>query len=173
MPDPVTEFELYRQDLLTALGDDDPVAVLRAGLEEIPRLAASVSDEHLGRAPAPGEWSARQVVSHLADSDLMAGMRVRMIVTQDRPMLVGYDQEAWTARFSRLDADVAETLERWRALRRSNVEIFQSLSPEEWERVGLHTERGEASARLTVQLMAGHDRMHVAQFRRAAQSRSS
>jgi hypothetical protein len=112
-------------------------------------------------------------VSHLADSDLMAGMRVRMIVTQDRPMLVGYDQEAWTARFSRLDADVAETLERWRALRRSNVEIFQSLSPEEWERVGLHTERGEASARLTVQLMAGHDRMHVAQFRRAAQSRSS
>jgi DinB superfamily len=171
MPDPVTEFELYRQELLTALGDDDPVAVLRAGLEEVPRLVAGASDEQLQRAPAPGEWSAWQVLSHLADSDLMAGTRVRMIVTQDRPALVGYDQEAWTARFSGLDNDVHETLERWRALRRTNIKIFGSLSRAEWERVGLHTERGEESARLTVQLMAGHDRVHLAQFRRAAEGK--
>src|SRR5437762_2742522 len=121
MADPVTEFEQYRHELLAALGNDDPVVILRAELEEIPRLAARVPTEQLTRAPAPGEWSAWQVLSHLADSDLMAGTRVRMIVTQDRPMLVGYDQEAWTARFGPTDRDVHETIERWRALRLANV----------------------------------------------------
>jgi DinB superfamily len=167
MADPVSEFELYRQELLAALGNDDPVAVLRSSLEEIPKLAETTSAAQLGRAPAAGEWSAWQVLSHLADGDLMAGARVRMIVTQERPLLVGYDQEAWTARFGPLDDDVRETVERWRALRRANVRMFESLSPAEWERVGVHTERGEESARLTVQLMAGHDRVHLDQFRRA------
>ena len=118
MADPITEFEQYREELLAALGKDDPVAVLRAELEEIPRIVASVSPDQLTRSPAPGEWSAWQVLSHIADSDLMAGTRVRMIVTQDRPTLVGYDQEAWTARFARLDRDVADTVARWRAWER-------------------------------------------------------
>jgi hypothetical protein len=167
MADPVTEFETYRQELLAALGDDDPLAVLRASLDEIPKLVAAASAEQLRAAPAPGEWSAWQVLSHLADSDLMAGTRVRMIVTQDRPALVGYDQEAWTARFSALDGDVQDTVERWRALRAANVRIFASLSAAEWQRVGVHSERGAESARLTVELMAGHDRVHLDQFRRA------
>jgi DinB superfamily len=165
--DPVTEFELYRQELLTALGADDPTAVLREALDEIPRLLESANDQDVQRSPAPGEWSAWQVLSHLADSDLMAGTRVRMIVTQDRPLLVGYDQEAWTARFGSLDSDPRETVERWRALRRANVRILESLSAAEWERVGVHSERGEESVRLTVQLMAGHDRVHLDQFRRS------
>jgi len=167
MADPVTEFETYRQELLAALGGDDPLAVLRASLDEVPTLVSAASAEQLGHAPAPGEWSAWQVLSHLADSDLMAGTRVRMIVTQDRPALVGYDQEAWTARFSALDGDVQDTLERWRALRATNVRIFASLTAAEWQRVGVHSERGEESARLTVELMAGHDRVHLDQFRRA------
>ncbi|HEX8968723.1 MAG TPA: DinB family protein [Chloroflexota bacterium] len=167
MADPVSEFEEYRQELLAALGDDDPLEVLRASLEEIPTLAGAATAEQLRRPPAPDEWSAWQVLSHLADSDLMAGTRVRMIVTQDRPLLVGYDQQAWTARFSALDRDVRETVERWRALRRANLRIFESLTPAEWDRVGVHTERGDESARLTVELMAGHDRAHLQQFRAA------
>ena len=88
-----------------------------------------------------------------------------MIVNQDQPQLVGYDQQAWTARFASLD-DPRQTLERWRVLREANLRMFASLSPEEWQRFGLHTERGPESALLTVQLMAGHDRMHLDQIRR-------
>jgi hypothetical protein len=167
MPDPVTEFELYRQELLNALGGDDPVEVLRATLAEVEQLAAAVSAEQLSRAPAPAEWSPREVLSHLADSDLMCAVRVRMIVTQDRPSLVGYDQDAWTARFGGLDADARETIERWQVLRRANLRTYASLSPDEWQRFGVHTERGAESARLTVQMQAGHDRMHLDQVRRA------
>jgi DinB family protein len=166
MADPVTEFERYRQELLEALAGDDPVAVLRSALDEIPRLATAATREQLERQPAPGEWSPREVLSHLADSDLVAGTRIRMIVTQDRPSIVGYDQEAWTSRFGGVDGDARETVERWRALRAANVRICESLTPDEWERVGVHSERGEESVRLTVQLMAGHDRVHLDQFRR-------
>ena len=172
MADPVTEFELYREEILAALGGRDPVAVLGATVDEVDRLASGVDADRLRRSPGPGEWSPWQVLSHLTDSDLMAGVRVRMIVTQDRPMLVGYDQEAWTARFSGLDTDVRETIERWRVLRQANVRMFESLTPQEWQRVGVHTERGEESARLTVQLMAGHDRIHLAQFKRAVESKT-
>jgi hypothetical protein len=165
MPDPVSEFEEYRQELLGLLGGDDPVAVLRVTLDEVQRLASSATEADLNRASAPGEWSPAEVLSHLADSDLMVNVRVRMIVTQDRPRLVGYDQSAWTARFGGIDSATA-ILERWRVLREANVGMLETLTEDEWERVGMHTERGPESARLTVQLMAGHDRMHLAQIRR-------
>lgn len=166
MADPVTEFDQYRQELMAQLNGDDPLSVLRATLDEVPGLVAEATPEQLSRSPGPGEWSPRQVLNHLADSDLVYGMRIRMIVTQDRPTIVGYDQDAWTARFGGLDATPNETIERWHALRRSNLHMLESLSDEELDRVGLHTERGEESVRLNVQLLAGHDRMHLDQFRR-------
>lgn len=167
MADPVTEFEQYRQELLNALAGDDAVAVLRESFELVPRLVAQATPGQLDKSPGPGEWSPREVLNHLADSDLVFGTRIRMIVTQDRPTIVGYDQEAWMARFGAMDADASETVDRWRVLRQANLRMCASLSPEELDRVGLHSERGAESARLNLQLLAGHDRMHLAQFRRA------
>jgi len=166
MANPVTEFERYRQELLAELGGDDPLAVLRATLSEIERLVAGASADQLNRAPAPGEWSPREVLSHLADSDQVLGVRLRMMITQDRPVLVGYDQEAWTARFASLDPTPQDTVDRWRVLRIANLRVAESLAPEEWDRVGLHSERGEESVRLHIELLAGHDRAHLDQFRR-------
>jgi len=167
MPDPVTEFEQYRQELLAALGADDPVAVLRDNLAEVERLVAGATPDQLNRSPAPGEWSPRQVLNHLADSDLVFATRLRMMVTQDRPLLVGYDQEAWTDRFGGLDDTPEQTLGRWQVLRSANVRLADSLTPGEWERVGMHSEGGEESVRLHIQLLAGHDRVHLDQFRGA------
>jgi hypothetical protein len=142
------------------------VAVLRATLLELERVLEGVAEDELRRAPEAGEWSPRDVFSHLADSDLVTGVRVRMIVTQDRPALVGYDQDAWTERFGQQDPSARETIERWRALRRANLRMYESLSDAEWRKVGVHSERGEESALLTAQLQAGHDRMHLDQIKR-------
>jgi hypothetical protein len=166
MADPVTEFELYREEILAALGGRDPVAVLGATVDEVDRLASGVDADRLRRSPGPGEWSPWQVLSHLHDSDLVAAVRLRMIVSQERPVLVGYDQEAWAARFAGLDPEPGETVARWAALRRSNLRLLASLTPSEWERIGLHTERGEESVRLIVSLLAGHDVVHLDQLRR-------
>ena len=170
MADPVTEFERYRDDLLQAVGDRDPVEVLRATLTEIERSTAGVSAEVLSRSPAPGEWSPWEVVAHLADNEMAWGVRVRMVITQDRPILVGYDQEAWTARFGGLEPDPHETLQRWELLRRANLRLYESLSPEEWQRIGLHQERGEQSVRDIVDLLAGHDVVHIDQLRRGLEA---
>lgn len=166
MADPVTEFEAYREELLSKLGNDDPVMVLSATLEEVSELVGGKSAEQLHQQPAPGEWSAWEVLSHLTDSETVAAVRIRMMVTQARPTLVGYDQEAWTARFASLDTDPQETIARWQMLRRANLRLYKSLTADEWERVGLHSERGLESVREIVALLAGHDRAHIAQIRR-------
>jgi hypothetical protein len=166
MVDPVTEFERYREEILALLGEDDPLDILRASLREISALVANATPDQLRTSPAPGEWSPWQVLVHLADAEAVFGMRVRMIVTQDRPLLVGYDQDAWTERFASLDLDPRETFARWQALRGNNLRLYASLTAEEWERVGVHSERGEQSAREIVRLAAGHDRAHLDQMRR-------
>ena len=73
MANPVTEFDEYRHELLARLAGDDPVAVLQATLDEVPRPVAGAAAEQLSRAPAPGEWSPRHVLNHLADTDLVYG----------------------------------------------------------------------------------------------------
>jgi hypothetical protein len=166
MAEPVTEFERYRTEILALLGDDDPLDVLRASLEDVSTLVAGANADQLSAAPAPGEWSPWQVLVHLADSEAVLGMRVRLIVTQDQPTLVGYDQDAWTARFADLDPDPQATFARWLALRQNNLRLYESLTDDEWARTGMHTERGAESAREVVRLAAGHDRAHIDQIRR-------
>lgn len=164
--DPSSEFDLYREEILAALGDRDPLAVLTATLDEVRTLTTGIAAAVLGRPPAAGEWSPAQVLSHLSDNDMVWGTRVRMIVTDDRPLLVPYDQEVWTERFSHLDADPSAALTRWIALRQANLAIWRSLSDAEWARTGMHPERGEQTVREIVALLAGHDVVHSDQIRR-------
>lgn len=160
------EFEEYRRELLAALGEDDPLEVLGGSVQAVRELTEAVPADRMSREPAPGEWSAWQVLSHLADTDLVHGVRVRMVLTGDRPLLVAYDQERWAGRLGGLDQAARQTFLRWRILREANLALFESLTGEEWERTGLHSERGEESLRLMIALQAGHDRVHLEQMRR-------
>ena len=110
MANPSSEFDRYREEILAALGGRDPLSVLTATLDEVRMLTTGVSAAVL-------EWAPAQVLSHLSDNDMVWGTRVRMIVTDDRPLLVPYDQEVWTARFAHLDAGPTSALTRWVALR--------------------------------------------------------
>jgi hypothetical protein len=167
MADPVEEFELYRKELLDALGGRDPLEVLRENLAVIDQIGARLDDEALRRSPAPGEWSALDTIRHLVDTELVYGVRIRMVVTQDKPVLVGYDQDAWTNRFQSSETTAAELISQLRVLRESNLAVYGSLSDEEFDRVGLHTERGEESARYMLELLGGHDIIHVRQIEAA------
>lgn len=143
--------------------DDRPrrLDLLRASLEELPRALAAAAD--VDRRPAPEDWSAREVIAHLADAELVYGMRLRLLLGTDSPHLQGYDEERWTIRFAPLDT-VASALERWRALRESNLRLLDSLAPEEWGRTGLHSERGEESVLDQLVRMSDHDEGHLRQL---------
>ena len=156
----------YTRALLDLLGARDPLEVLS---ELAPWLGARVSahDEAALRRPeAPGKWSVVEVIQHLADSDLVFGFRLRMILTEDRPPIQAYDQDAWagTLRYREVPLDTA--LEQLRGLRSANLHVLRRLSPEQLGRVGLHSERGAESLEFLLRLMGAHDLVHRRQIDR-------
>lgn len=139
---------------------------LRANLRELPELVATLPPDRLFESPGEGEWSARQVLAHMADFEPIFTARLRMILTLDRPQLPHYDQAAYTARFGDGE-EVADALERFAVNRRANIRVLERLEPADWERPGLHPERGEEPLRRTVEMLDRHDRLHLEQMREA------
>ncbi len=142
------------------------VADLRTCLEELTGLVPALRNEQLERSQAEG-WTARQVLAHLADHELMAAARVRLVLSLDRPPLPAYGQEEFTDRFGRLEPP-AVTLERFAVNRMATLRVLEALAPEDWERAGVHPVRGEETLRRTMEYLARHDRGHLAQLRLAA-----
>ena len=137
------------------------------GTEAVLRSAVKgLSSEQLARREAPGKWSLNHVIRHLADSDLVWGYRVRMILAHDRPTLTGYDQDLWADRLGYADADVSDSLDEFASLRRGNLRLIARASADDLRRVGQHAERGEESMAHLIRLYAGHDLLHRSQVER-------
>jgi len=160
----------YIQALLDLLGDRDPVEVLAATPSELRRALEPLPEAQLRRKEAPGKWSRLEVVAHLADSEIVYSWRLRLSLAEERPTLTGYDQDSWAARFDYPSADLAEVLTRFEVLRGANVHLLRRASPADWERVGVHTERGEESVRRLTELYAAHDLVHLRQVARIAKA---
>jgi len=156
----------YAQGLLDRLGERDPLAVMEASIADLNALFDGLDDATIRRPEAPGKWSMIEVAHHLADSDMVAGVRVRMIVAQDRPPIVAYDQELWAGKLHYRDAALADVLSQFGVLRAANIRLARKLTAEELKRVGIHSERGAESAGYLLRLVAGHDIVHLNQLAR-------
>jgi uncharacterized damage-inducible protein DinB len=144
---------------------------VRATGRDLVSLVSGASDDHLERRPDEGEWSAREVIGHLADAELAYAMRLRLVVAQDRPKLTWYDEGAWVERFGPLDEDARVALTRWRTLRDANVRLLESLAEEEWQRAGIHDTDGLLTVETILKRMVTHDRTHLDQIRAALAAR--
>jgi hypothetical protein len=156
----------YVRALLDLLGDRDPLEIAAGQLAWLERRTAGLADTTLRRAEAPGKWSAIEVIQHLADSEVVIAWRTRQILTEDRPVIQGFDQDAWarTLGYAAMPLDV--TLAQLGGVRTGNLRLWRSLSPAERARVGLHSERGPESLDLLLRLMGGHDLVHRRQIDR-------
>jgi len=164
-PDPVTQAAAYQKSLLDALGDDDPAAAMT----ETPAILRGLFEEagdDLRTRPEAGEWSVLQVAGHIADAELVVAGRLRWILAHDRPDILPYDQDLWVDALHQ-DDDPGTLLADFESLRRANLDLWRRTPVAERSRVGIHRERGPESFELTFRLLAGHDRVHVAQARRA------
>jgi DinB superfamily len=161
----------YVRALLDLLGPRDPLEVLAEVLPWLDSRLKGLPQEKLYRPEAPGKWSVVQVVQHLADSDLVAGYRIRMIVAEDRPPIPGYDQDRWAAEFEYDRIPLQAALEQLRTLRTVNLRLWSRLSPAQLERVGIHSERGPESAAHLLRLMGAHDLVHRRQIDRIVGTR--
>ena len=156
----------YVTALLELLGDREPMDVLRAMPSALSRAIEGLSAEQLRQPEQAGKWSINQILQHLADSELVGGWRMRLILAQDRPPLTGYDQDLWADRLHYEAGDPGEALERFEVLRRATVRLLERASPADLKRVGVHVERGEESLEHLRRLYAAHDLLHLRQIDR-------
>lgn len=156
----------YVAAILDLLGDKDPLTVLRATPSALERAIGTTTPDVLARPEAPGKWSMREVLAHLADSDVVWAWRLRLILAQDRPQLTGYDQDRWAARLGYRDSDPRDSVAMFSVLRKANLRLLDRAAPEDLQRVGVHVERGEESLAHQTKLYAGHDILHLNQLER-------
>jgi DinB family protein len=166
-PDPVSDPKAYQDHLLSLLGDDDP-AVVQAGTPDAWRsLVADAADKGHVR-PDGSEWSVVECLAHAADAEVVMSARYRWVLAHDEPSLMPYDQDLWVDRLhAHREDDPGELLSLFEPLRVANLALWARSSEDDRARVGMHAERGPESFELSFRMLAGHDRFHLAQARRA------
>lgn len=156
----------YVRALLALLGERDPLAVAAELVPWIERRTAGLDDALLRRPEAPGKWSALEVIQHLADSELVYAWRTRLLLTEDRPALQGFDQDAWARTLGYAEMPLGLALAQLSGIRAVNLRLWRTLTPAQRERVGVHSERGPESLDLLLRLMGAHDLVHRRQIER-------
>ncbi len=165
MPTPTAADE-YKDRLAAYVKDKDPMAMQRDAPATLARLIERVPTETLKQSPAPGKWSIAAILAHLAEDELASSWRYRQMIENNGTPLSGFDQELW-ARLGDYDSwDPRVALEMFRLLREANLRMLTNLTPEEWQRFGMHSERGRMTVKDLAAQMAGHDMNHIEQVRR-------
>lgn len=156
----------YVAAVLALVGDQDPMAILRDTPGVLEEVVATTDPDALGVREGENKWSVGIVLQHLADSELVWGWRLRMVLAEDRPPLTGYDQDRWVDRLHYAKCDPADALQMFSVLRRSHLCLLDNVGPADRRRVGVHAERGEESVEHMIRLYAGHDLVHRRQIDR-------
>ena len=154
--------EQYTGRLLGYQGQKDPLAVLQATPAILAQAAAGTDEAHLRRRPSPTQWSVAEILVHLSETEMVIGYRVRVILGASGGPIQAFDQDKWAERYDRMS--VATALAMQRGLREGNLALYRSLTPEEWQRFGIHSERGKETVERVVRLAAGHDLNHIQQI---------
>src|ERR1700682_2400037 len=133
---------------------DIPVLLerFRRGPEVLAVVLTGVFGEEEDFTTAPGKWSIRQIIAHLADAEMVGAHRFRQVVAEENPTLIAFDQDAWAANLDYARRKPKQSLETFRRVRAENYELLKVLSEEAFERAGNHTERGRMTVR---QLLEG------------------
>jgi hypothetical protein len=156
----------YTKRILSYQEGKDPVSVLSSTPKKIAGLRRGVARERLMARPAPGKWSVAEILAHLADSELVSGFRMRLILGANRTPIQAFDQDAWAA-FSRYQKqDPRLSLEAFRIQRERNVRLLRSLPKKMWGHYGIHSERGRETVQRVAEMTAGHDINHLRQVER-------
>ncbi len=149
---------------LQALGTEDPLDAMAEAPGRLKTLTAGLTEKQLSTKPAPGKWSIKEIAAHLADGEVILGSRYRFVAGHERPPIAGYDQDAFAVRLGVENARTADLVDDFALVRAANLGLLQRLPDEAWDRVGIHSERGEESIRKMVWMYAGHDRNHLHQI---------
>jgi len=161
-----SDAKAYQNKLLGLLGDQDPLAVMARTADALARIVKGHTPAQMRTRPFPGKWTPNEVIGHLGDSEWVYGYRVRLILCEDEPTILGMDQELWVDGQKHNDREPTELVEMFRALRGINLGLWRRIGSTQLNRVGRHNERGAESLGLMLRMEAGHDLSHIDQITR-------
>jgi uncharacterized damage-inducible protein DinB len=143
-----------------------PREVLAATAGRLHTLLADLGTDGAERSPAPGKWSAREILCHLADCEIVFAFRLRQALAEEYHVIQPFDQDRWAAMYSAVDAAAAFAV--FTAVRDWNIRLIAAAPPGALNKRLTHPERGEMTFQVVIETMAGHDLNHLGQIQRIA-----
>jgi len=152
------------------LGDRNPMEVLAQTATTLADIVDKHSAPLLRSRPFEGKWTPNEIIGHLTDSEWVYGYRLRLILCEDNPTILGTNQDSWVAGLRHNESEPSELVEIFRVLRQFNLTVWRRTLPVDLERTGQHNERGRESVGVMLRLLAGHDLSHLDQITRYIQA---
>ena len=145
------------------------IAKYKDGYREVTAALDGASDTELDSKPAPGKWSAREIVHHLADSEMTSAVRLRLLVAEENAAIRPYDEKAFAIRLH-YQRPIANSLLAFQAARLSTGELLDAMTDAEFAKKGTHPDHGSYGVERWLEIYADHAHNHANQIRRARAS---
>jgi hypothetical protein len=129
-----------------------------------------LSEEELNFKPAPEAWSIKEIVVHVADTEIVAIHRMKRVISEENPLLTAFDQNAWAKRQQYMNLDANLYVELLGLLRQSFLPVLNSLTAEDWQHTGIHIEAGKVALHDLLKKFVGHLDTHLRQIDRLKQA---
>jgi len=166
----VSNPQAYRESLFKRVGDQNPLEVLTQTASKLADIVQAHPVTVLRTRLLEGKWTPNEVIGHLVDSEWVYGYRLRLILCEENPVILGMNQDLWVAGQRHNESDPSELAEVFRTMRRFNLALWRRMSPADLKRTGRHNERGLESLEVMQRMMAGHDLSHLDQIARHIQA---
>jgi hypothetical protein len=138
----------------------------RDGHRAVTQALEGITENELDRSAVEGEWTPRQVAHHLADSEMMSAIRIRRLLTEDKPVIYGYDEKAFAEKLT-ADRPIEPSLEAMKWARETCSQLLDRMTEDDWNIVGTHTESGRYTPEDWLRIYAAHGHDHAEQIKRA------
>ena len=148
------------------LADRNPLDTISQTAGRLAHFVETLGSERVSASPAPGKWSVRDILSHLADGEVVFAFRLRQALAEDHHVIQPFDQDQWAKQYKVYDALTA--LAAFAAVRAWNLALIRSVDPATLAKRLTHPERGEMTFQTVIETMAGHDLNHIQQIEKIA-----
>ena len=142
----------------------------RRGPEVLAAALTGAAGAEVDYRPEPGQWSLRQIVAHVADSEIVACDRFRRTIAEDNPTLLGFNEKLWAEKLDYGRKKYSQSLETFRRIRSESFELLRELPAEAWQRTCTHNEAGVMTLQDLLAGYAEHAEKHALQVRRVREA---
>lgn len=157
----MSEETAHERPYIHLLAGQDPAAVLRATPAALQATVTRLGQDAVNTQPAPGKWSVRELLCHIADCEVAWAWRLRQTYGSDKPLLQPFDQDPWARAYDGVQYTTETALATFTALRTWNLALIETFSEADKARPAHHPEIGDLSLWHIVEIAAGHDLHHL------------